>query len=192
MIYAGSTCSIADSGCDDDEGSGLGSELQLDAQAGVPLHVVVGGFSAADSGGFSLAIRTGACLGGDACDRVTAVRVGTVTGTTVGQGQHYISACAFDVAEGSGREPAHSFTADSAGTWCADTRGSEFDTILSVRTTCERDSSETTCADDTGTERWSRVEVELDEDETVYLMIDGYDSYEAGEYQLTITPGGCD
>lgn len=64
--------------------------------------------------------------------------------------------------------------------------------MLSLRSSCERDASETACSDDADVHSWSELQIELDAEETVFLMVDGYDSYEAGEYRLTITSGECE
>ena len=191
VLYAGDACGAVWSACDDDESEGLAAELQLDGVAGVPQHVVVDAFDSSQVGALSLSIREGPCLGANACEGVIPIARGATTGTTIGRGQALPTVCAPDQGDGSGREAVHSFTADRAGTWCFDTQGTQFDSVLSVRDDCSAASAERACADDTGVERWAQLELELEAHQSIVVVVDGYDSYEAGEYVMNVARGAC-
>jgi hypothetical protein len=104
------------------------------------------------------------------------------TGTTVGFSNDRSSSCLFTPDTAPDR--AFSWTAPAAGTYVFDTIGTDsdaFDTVLEVLDgTC--DGTSLGCHDGFVA---SRVEVELDADQTVVVVVDGYAS-EAGDFVLNI------
>lgn len=86
-------------------------------------------------------------------------------------------------------DAAFRFTAPSAGHYRFTTEGSSFDTVLSVRRgSCG--GRELVCNDDAleGTTH-SAIALDLDECETVTLVVDGHDTDGIGDFELTITRG---
>lgn len=79
------------------------------------------------------------------------------------------------------------FTAPHAGRYRVTTEGSSFDTILSVREeSCT--GRERTCIDDAGRGMtFSRLDLDLDDCETVVLIVDGFDGSAVGRYRLAIS-----
>ena len=85
-------------------------------------------------------------------------------------------------------ESVHTFTAPFAGTWRFHTRGSSFDTVLSVLDSCQGTSLG--CNDDIPGSRQSGLELDLAANQTVYVAVDGYNGSATGEYQLAVEPVG--
>ena len=84
----------------------------------------------------------------------------------------------------------HRFKAPAAGSWRFSTEDSAtaFDTIVSVRQTCD-DTTAGTCNDDAGFPPKSSVTVSLRADETLYIVVDGQRTGTAGDrgaYALTV------
>jgi len=111
---------------------------------------------------------------------------------TVDWGSAYEGSCGYT----GGKETTFLWTPPSSGTFCLDTFGSTFDTVIRVfDTECDL---ELTCDDD-GSEwpgypgDWtSMVEYEGTEGESVVLMVDSYSSSTTGSsWELTIAEGGC-
>ena len=93
-----------------------------------------------------------------------------------------------------GRGPDDMFVIElTAGTWCADALGSNYDTVLHARTQCDSIDSQLACNDDrVGSELLtSEIEFTLDADTTVYLFIDGWAATTGGDYRLNVRPGAC-
>jgi len=92
-------------------------------------------------------------------------------------------------------EVAHVMVLDEPGLVCATTSGSDFDTVLSVRADDCFDGREAVCNDDVNREfdLQSRVEFRGQAGVPYYFIVDGYDDglINAGDYALTVTPGGC-
>jgi hypothetical protein len=82
------------------------------------------------------------------------------------------------------------FTAPSAGEWEFNTTGSDFDTVMYARTSCLDETSELDCNDDidfgAGLSQ-SRVRLNLEEGQTVYLFVDTYDDQALTAAPFTIT-----
>ncbi len=76
------------------------------------------------------------------------------------------------------------FTAPEAGTYVFDTLGSSFDTVLAVFDGC--DGAEIDCNDDTEGVL-SEVQLDMDAEETVLLVIDGYGPGDFGAAVLTVS-----
>lgn len=123
------------------------------------------------------------------CDSPLEIGLGTVRGATEeGAGMLGTEDCGFGDAE----EAAFAFVAETAGTYCANTIGSEFDTILYARTSCGDPSSELDCDDDGADGATSQLEFSAAPGTPVYLIVDGYDELEFGNYALTVSAGTCD
>jgi hypothetical protein len=90
---------------------------------------------------------------------------------------------------GDGNEMVLSFTPTDAGDLVVDTFGSDFDTVLYLRTTCASDASELDCNDDSDLSGDLQSLVEsLDgavPDETVFIVVDSYSEMESGSVVVT-------
>ncbi|MCA9524775.1 MAG: hypothetical protein KC549_00580, partial [Myxococcales bacterium] len=130
----------------------------------------------------------GACVvdgGGAACDAEVALVNGEARGSTVGAPAADRGSCG-----GAGEEIAHTFVAPAAGTFCARTEGSDYDTVVYVRTDCADAASELGCNDDADGTLQSAVEFEAEAGATYHVFVDGFAG--AGDYVLTVTPGVCE
>ena len=66
------------------------------------------------------------------------------------------------------------------------TQGSDFDTVLAIRTTCDAVDSEFTCNDDNGGGgQWSAVAADLNPDVDYFIVVDGYGAGSGG-FTLTV------
>jgi len=85
------------------------------------------------------------------------------------------------------RDLVYRFQAPEAGLYEISTEGSDFDTLLSVRTDCDGD--ELACNDDItrGRNTASAVELTLEECQTIFIVVDGYNADAAGNVVLNIT-----
>ena len=120
----------------------------------------------------------------DACETVIQLDgLGTVQGTTVGHSALYRGECA-----GAGPEVVYLVPA-GLGLVCAHVQGSQFDTVLYARESCESPASELGCDDDGGPGATSQLEFAVG-DVAVHLFVDGY-SGESGALQLTLSAGPC-
>ena len=110
-----------------------------------------------------------------------------LTGTTMDGVDHFAdSECIFPDGPGSAPDIAFEFTAPAAGIYEFDTVGSAFDTVLSVRSTC--DGPELECNDDIveGRERQSHLSLDLEACETVILVVDGFAFDDFGDVVLNV------
>ncbi len=121
---------------------------------------------AVDLGGHLPARAEGSTLGGE--DGYSGSRCGLGGGVAV-------------------EDAAFRWTAPRAGHYRFSTEGSSFDTTLSVRGgSCA--GREVACNDDAAEgSTWSAVDLDLDECETVTVVVDGYDAEAVGAYVLAIT-----
>jgi hypothetical protein len=62
----------------------------------------------------------------------------------------------------------------------------QFDSVLSLRAACDRESSELACNDDYQGQRASRIEADLDAG-TYYVVVDGFDQGNAGAFTIEAT-----
>ncbi len=120
------------------------------------------------------------------CDAPEEVGLGVWEGFTEGESAHRGS-CG-----GGGPEDVLSAELE-AGAYCANLRGSAYDTLLYVRTDCADDQSELACDDDTpeiagGVQ--SAVTFELAEAGTAFIFVDGFAG--AGIYTLELSEGACE
>jgi uncharacterized repeat protein (TIGR03806 family) len=116
----------------------------------------------------------------------TVTTASDVTGTTAGQPNAATGAAC---SQSSGGEAVYRFDG-AAGTYCASTVGSSYDTVLHVRSACNVPSSELACNDDrSGGGLTSEVTFTTDGATPVWIFVDGYDGN--GAYRLAVSPGGC-
>lgn len=138
-----------------------------------------------------LADAVGACLTGDTpspCpeneEAITETGDAVITGTTAAGGDDSDGSCAgFPAAD-----RAYAFQATAAGNYVFDTHGSSFDTLIYVLDGCGGE--ELGCVDDPEelAVLTSEVSVALEADQTVILVIDGFDQLAAGDFVVNITP----
>ncbi len=76
------------------------------------------------------------------------------------------------------------WVAPSAGTFRIDTVGSAYNTTLAVFDACE--GVEQACSDDGGPGLWSEVTIEVDEGQTIIIVVSGFREITAGSYVLNI------
>ena len=93
-----------------------------------------------------------------------------------------------DCGGGAGPEVALRFQAPRQGLWSFDTGGSQngYDTVLYLRSDCRQQRSELECNDDAGGRTTSRLELDLNAGQTVYVFVDGFGQNDAGSWTLTI------
>jgi hypothetical protein len=90
-----------------------------------------------------------------------------------------------------GSEAVVKFTAPSAGFWTATSAGSELDTIMYALSDCNDGFTEIpgACNDDANAEeQTSRILLDLEADEVVYIFIDQFDGEGAETFQFSIEP----
>ena len=124
--------------------------------------------------------------GGDACADALVATLGTNTGALRGQP----SSLSSPLCGGNGPEQVWTFVAPESRTYCAQTAGSSFDTVLYVRTVCDAPGSEETCNDDTGGLQ-SEVEFRALAGETLSVIVDAFIPGTNGTISLTITNEPC-
>jgi hypothetical protein len=187
--------------CNDD-GVGLQSRIEFNAQAGVRYFVLVDGY-AGDSGNvvvrfegppqLDACMAAADCAGGQQClaslcvpatpaacaAALPAVGAGPFVGTTVGGGNLHDPSC---LASNS-PEAIYAFVSPVNGTFRASTAGSAFDTGLYVLEGC---AEEVACNDDS-VGLTSAVSFDAVAGQVYYLVVDGYNNA-SGAYQLTIQP----
>ncbi|MBX3249072.1 MAG: CAP domain-containing protein [Myxococcales bacterium] len=87
---------------------------------------------------------------------------------------------------GRGRELVFHWTAPFAGRYVFDTEGSDFDTVLYVRESC--DGAELGCNDDVGGgPLHSRLTLDLEACQSVVVYVDGFDPNDTGAVRLSVT-----
>ena len=103
----------------------------------------------------------------------------TVSGTTTGRDND--ADCSLG---GSGPDLGFVFTAPVTGTYTFDTNGSQFDTMLVLKSI---ECREVACDDDSGLGLHSSVVLSMQMNEQIIVIVDGYGSSNSGDYQLNIT-----
>jgi len=123
----------------------------------------------------------------DACDAVRPiVAMGAHEGTTVDYPSVHRGSCA-----GNGPEAAWAFAVNGAGCIRLDTDGSDFDTVLYVRTDCADPATELDCNDDAlGLGLRSQIDLQVQEGPVYYVFVDGFGAASAGA--VTLNVGVCD
>ena len=113
-------------------------------------------------------------------------RLGRREGDTSGGSAEHGAGCA----DGGGADVVYGFGVDRAATLCLSTAGSEFDTVLHVRSDCVDAGSEIACTDDhQGLQ--SQVEIDVAPGEAHFVFVDGYNAGSRGRYALDVTVGPC-
>jgi hypothetical protein len=182
---------IAIAGCGDDDGSALADAGARDAARLDSGRRDSGGGTDAggspDAGGLDATVVDGGSDSGPAScpeiDLESMLGTPVATGSTAG-------VTARETAECAGAEPSgavrYSWTAPAAGTYVVDTFGSSFDTALILRgPSCT--SAEIDCNDDEGSDVQSRVLVTATAGRVFTIVVTGYDSEEAGSFDLSIS-----
>ena len=197
VLYVRTDCANPGSeiACNDDTPNDfLNSDAELDfvAQAGQTYTVIVDTWGA--GGEFTLLVDEQAGGGGggpdpqlpDAgvapppgpaeatCDAPIELPVnGTAHGNTDNGARAITLGCSStDLAP----ESVFHYRADHAARVVFDTNGSDFDTVLGVRTGCDQAGTEFVCNDDNGGGgSWSQVAVDLNANEDYFVIVDGYD-----------------
>ncbi len=130
-----------------------------------------------------------ACRPADACaDPIDASAPGTFTGSTVGGEDNYAPGCSND---GAAAEVAFAVTVPQDTVVCVDSAGSDFDTIMYLRTTCDDPGAEIDCnddAEDLGLQ--SEIEFQAVAGQTYYVFVDGFSGAE-GEFVFTVAHAPC-
>ncbi len=105
------------------------------------------------------------------CDAVEAMDgFGVYQADTAATADDVDGACV----ETAGNEQIFSFELAEAGPVFLDTSGSDFDTVLSVRTACGDADSELACDDDGGEGTRSRLELNADANVTYFVVVEGF------------------
>ena len=89
--------------------------------------------------------------------------------------------------QGAGPEKVFLFTPPQSGLWSFDPADSNFDTVVSVRTTCDAAASELACIDDVGNERQAELVVPLVAGTLYAVIVDGFGAGDAGSIVLTVS-----
>jgi Cys-rich repeat protein len=215
-VRAGDCASGEEVACDDDAALDRHSAVDFLAEAGTTYNVFVD--SARSGGDYQLTLREGPCVPRPECQsdgtcgagRVcvqqrceAAVPAGTcaaplrlavgqaVQGSTAAAPALYGATCGGGAA---GREAVYTF-APGAGAWCLDTAGSDFDTVLHVRTTCADPATERACDDDApeinGTARDAALTLQTQARTGYLVFVDGHGGGTGGNYTLIARPGAC-
>lgn len=177
------SCTGTSLGCNDDT-DGQQSRVTLSLAAGQTVLVVVDG-SGTSSGDYVLQVDR--FTGPGTC--ATAINLGsplsvTRTGTTRGQPDAVRPKCV-SASLVSSPETVFTYTAPIRGTYVIDTIGSSFNTVLHVHTGgCG--GTEQQCNDDLTGSRASKVQIELAPNQTITVVVDGYDGA-SGDFTLKIS-----
>ena len=147
--------------------------------------LVVDGASRDDFGRFTLQTQSDDAAGVDAaCRNVPAITPGqTVRGTTAGADRLHAS-CG-NRAQSPDKVYSLRLTERRHVTLALQ---AQFDSVLSLRGACERESSEIACNDDDTSQRTSRIDADLDTG-TYYVVVDGFHQGNAGNFTLDATLG---
>ncbi len=111
---------------------------------------------------------------------------GSRTGATSTLADNQAGSCAVS----DGPETVYSFTATAAGTLCARTFGSSYDTVLYVRTACTDAASEVACNDDATFSQQSQLAFTAVAGQQYFFFVDGFTGA-SGSYALTLSAGAC-
>ncbi|MBL4689252.1 MAG: hypothetical protein JKY37_31960 [Nannocystaceae bacterium] len=167
-VFDSADCSGAELACADD-GVGVG------LMTGQTVTVVIDGDNA--EGVFDLSIDLDACPDGDLGNTVPQ----TVNDTTTGNSNSLQPSCGISTAS---EDFGYVFTAPADGSFTFDTFGTGFDTVLHVTDGAVCGGLELECNDDTGGLQ-SQVTVNLDADQQVVVMVDGYNGAD-GPFTLNV------
>ncbi|MGK0361695.1 MAG: hypothetical protein ACI9U2_004013 [Bradymonadia bacterium] len=173
--------------CNDDDGGDNTSAVQFEALADTDYFLIVDGYSGASGAvvldvsvqfdcvedvdcGPDLRCIAGDCVLPPACEMPSPLMPGVTLGDTTGGADAYNASCG----DASGSEAAYLLRLDAPQTVTLSTDGSDFDTILSVRTTCDDADAELACDDDGGDGTRSRLRFDALADTDYFVFVDGY------------------
>jgi hypothetical protein len=115
-------------------------------------------------------------------DLGSAIGPGVATGSTIGAGRDFEATCG---AGTDSEDRSFSWMAPTSGCYSFDTLGSDYDTVLHAYGQCPA-MQELACEDDIEGRLESRVLLEVDEGESILLVVDGYGDASSGEYVLNV------
>lgn len=200
VLYVRSMCADPnwELACVDDTANSLQAALTIPVRQGEFYYVFIDTYGGVSPFQANLTVTQGPCgqsaqppSGGASCPLPYAHRLsgeGVVRGRTSGASQ-LTPGCL--QSGGIGPEEVTQFTAPRSGTWCATTRGSAHpDTVVYVRERCGDPSSEIACNDDFGTLA-SAASFYATQGRSYDIVVDGYGTSSAGDYQLIVLPGDC-
>ncbi|WP_437999165.1 MXAN_6577-like cysteine-rich protein [Sorangium sp. So ce185] len=175
------TCSGPSLGCNDDVATGvLQSQVKVLLDEGQTVIVVVDGYSSSATGAYTLNVSQTFVPPCPLIDLGTTVPQ-TVTGTTADAVDLLRPTCG----GAGGRETTYSFTAPEAGTYLIDTFGSSFNTTLAALDgSCS--GTAIACNADAAGSQQSQLTLDLEEGQTIILLIDGDSAGASGDFTLNI------
>ncbi|WP_437968451.1 MXAN_6577-like cysteine-rich protein [Sorangium sp. So ce260] len=174
------TCSGPSLGCNDDATGVLQSQVRVVLDEGQTVVAVVDGYSRTAAGAFTLNVNQTFIPPCPLID-LGSTAPQTVTGTTVEAVDILRPTCG----TAGGREVTYSFTAPEAGTYIVDTFGSNFNTTLAALDgTCA--GRTIACNIDAAGGKQSRLTLNLEEEQTVVLLVDGDSASASGDYLLNV------
>ena len=184
-----------------DEAYGIAQEsLQVSLTAGTTYFIIVDGYDATEFGTFDLSVDQVTVPTNDTCG--TATVVGALPWNTSGDTTFATSDYSFSSgtcpgksgSAGSGaRDVAYSFTPSTTGKYHIGLSNQSFDSTLYLVTDCADEDN--TCLGANDTSSSENLLVDLTAGTTYYIIVDGYDSYEYGSFDLvveTVTPPAND
>jgi len=184
-VIDGDACGGDELGCNDDDGSELSSRLVLELTEGQQVLVAVESWGEepgeieveVTSSGDAHVVEPEGCVAGE----LPASLPASVTGEASDEEDLLTPSCALF---GSAGEALHSFTAEQAGRYRFDTRGSDADTIVQVLDG-DCTGEELACNDDSDAGGLAAIaDLDLVAGQTVLINIDSFDG--SGNYTLTV------
>jgi hypothetical protein len=184
-VINGHACGGEEIGCNDDDGSDLTSRLVLELAAGQQVLLAVESWGE-EQGEIQVHVTATAgstVIDADSCvaNELPASLPASVAGEASDQDDLLTPSCAL---YGSAGEALHRFTAEQAGRYRFDTRGSDADTIVQVLDgDCAGE--ELACNDDSDAGGLAAIaDVDLRAGQTVLINVDSLDG--SGNYTLTV------
>ena len=90
---------------------------------------------------------------------------------------------------GGGRDLRYAFTATAAGQWTFEITAGNFDTVLYALESCDAVApTPLACDDDGGQSTLSFFQLAMQQDQQVFVVVDGYEEQDFGEFTLSISP----
>ena len=146
-------------------------------------YLVVDGASRDDFGRFTLQMHSDDAAGIDAaCRAVAALTPGETTRGTTSGGDRLHATCGN---RAQSPERVYSLRLNERHHVSIAVQ-SDYDSVVYVRTACERESSEIACNDDDTSQRTSRIEADLDPGQ-YFVVVDGFYQNNTGAFSLTAT-----
>jgi hypothetical protein len=184
--------------CDDDGGDGNTSTVNFDVEADTDYFLIIDGYNGA-SGATVLDVAAdldcvddaeceegfrcveGECEPPGACEMPPLIEPGLHMGDTSDRPDTQNATCA----NASGGEVAYRIRFDAPIQVDARTDGSDFDTVLKVRTTCDDAETELVCDDDDGEGTRSQLVFDAEADTDYFIIVDGYNGA-SGAFTLDV------